>query len=77
MIKKKAARKLRKELRRGSAKLIQENLIKAGKLFSLDYINKVLDPEDTRYNQDIIIEAISVKNSLKEVLDSTEEQILQ
>ena len=77
MIKKKAARKLRKELPRGSAKLIQENLIKAGKLFSLDYINKVLDPEDTRYNQDIIIEAISVKNSLKEVLDSTEEQILQ
>jgi len=77
MIKKKAARMLRKQLPRGSAKLIQENLSKKGQLFSLDYINKVLDPEDTRYNQVIINEAISIKNSLKDLLDSTEDQIMQ
>ncbi len=77
MIKKKASRMLRKQLPRGSAKLIQESLSKKGQLFSLDYINKVLDPEDTRYNQVIINEAITVKNSLKDLLDSTEDQIMQ
>jgi hypothetical protein len=75
MINSKAAKKLRKDLPRGSAKLIQSRLQLQGIRFCISHINKVLDPDDDRYNQIIINEAISLSRELKELKISTEEQI--
>jgi hypothetical protein len=75
MISLKAAKKLRKDLPRGSARLIQQRLQLQGRRFCLSHINKVLDPEDDRYNKIIINEAISLSRELKEQMLSTEEQI--
>lgn len=77
MITKKAAKKLSKELPRGSSKLISHRLKIQGFKYTADYIRKVLDPDDPRFNRNIIAEANALRKELKELSISMEEEILK
>ena len=77
MITKKAAKKLIKELPRGSARLISQRLKLQGCEYTPDYIRKVLDPDDPRSNRDIIAEANALRKEMKELSISMEDDILK
>ncbi len=67
MIDKKALSKLRKELPHGCSTTIRTRLISKFpdmNPFSIDYIRKVLDPDDKRINTIILGEAILYRDEL-------------
>jgi hypothetical protein len=55
---------LRDQLPRGSAATIRERLIKKGFTYTLNYINDVLDPDDSRKNEIILDEAIVLRDEI-------------
>lgn len=65
MISKEAIRKLRDELPRGSAPVIQKRLLEKGKVYHLNTINATLDPDNTRFNPEIFDEAILYRDDLR------------
>lgn len=75
MLTKKTAKKLQKDLPRGSAKIISDRLKIQGYEFTPDYVRKVLDPDDPRFNRTIIIEANALRKELKDLSISIEEEI--
>jgi hypothetical protein len=66
---------LKEILPRGSAAEIRNRLISAGKDFSLQYIYKVLDPDNTMYNEMIIDTAIELSEEIKLMMKQKEQRI--
>lgn len=77
MISKKALKRIKKDLPRGSANLISQRLKIQGHVFTADYIRRNLDPNNKRKNPIIISEAISLRKELKELSISMEDDILK
>lgn len=79
VIDKKALRKLVKELPYGAPAKIRERLIKKfpDTPFSIDYIRKVLDPDDQRKNRIIIEEAVLFRDEEAEKNKALEARIFQ
>jgi hypothetical protein len=75
LIKKRLLRKLRSDLPRGSASAIRDRLMAKGEIFTSDYINKVLDPMNTRYNISIINEAINLRDDIKSIKKKIEKRL--
>jgi hypothetical protein len=63
---KKTLKKLKSDLQKGGVKQLQERLRKKGYKRTLAYIYYVLDPEDSRWSETIIDEAIALQQELKE-----------
>lgn len=65
-VSKDALKKLKEELPRGYGAIIRNKLIKLGKDYSRSMIERVLNPDDDRYNELIIEVAIQVRNEFRE-----------
>ena len=80
VIGKKALRKLKKELPRGCTTTIRARLMKKFpemNPFTIQYINMVLDPDDSRMNTIIIEEAILLRDELRSANNDLEARIFQ
>jgi len=76
MISEESISKLRKELPKGFAEKIRIRLLDRGINYSRGMIQQVLNPENPRYNEEIILEAIAYKDDIKQHNRNIEERIL-
>ena len=80
VISKKALKKLSKDLPRGTNLTIRTRLMSKfpdQQPFTIDYIRKVLDPDDSRKNSMILEEAIIYRDELAEATAKLEARILK